>query len=186
MKRLISSLVSFTVLVFPLLSQVDYDQGENEIVPVEALVLKKEQIPAPIVQAVNRDFKTGEAFKWGKFPYVLEKYGWIVSKSASNEKPERYEAYIKSADGSEVFAIYNPDGTIVQSKTIRKDAALPVPVAQKLAKSQYHDWNIIGDREVIKYYNTPNNVEEHFRITVEKNNQKKTISFKMPGGHEKS
>lgn len=177
MKKLILSLVCLTGSIFPLLSQVDHDQRENEEVPIESLILKKDQIPAPIVSAVARDFKEGQAFKYGKFPYVLEKYGWVVSKEGANQKPDRYEVYIKAKDGSDVYAIYNPDGTILQSKIIRKNATLPPTVLQALAKSQYNGWNIVGDKEVIKYFNSPNNVEEHFRITVEKNNVKKTISF---------
>lgn len=177
MKKLILSLVCLTGSIFPLLSQVDHDQRESEEIPVESLVLKKEQIPAPIISAVAKDFKEGQAFKYGKFPYVLEKYGWVVSKEAANQKPDRYEVYIKAKDGSDVYAIYNPDGTILQSRLIKKNAVLPQSVLQALAKSKYNGWNVIGDKEIIKYYNSPSNVEEHFRITVEKNNVKKAISF---------
>lgn len=179
MKKLILSLIGFTAFIFPLLAQVDYDQGENDEIPVENLILKKEQIPAAIVKAVNETFKSGQVFKWGKFPYVLEKYGWIVSKSAGDQKPDRYEAYIKADDGSEIYAIYNPDGTIIQSRIIRKNAEIPHLVAEKLAKSKYAGWKIVGDREVIKYYNSPKDIEEHFRITVEKNGSKKTVSFRL-------
>jgi hypothetical protein len=177
MKKLVVLFLSLTGFLFPLLAQVDHDQTENEIIPVENLTLKKEQIPNAIVKAVNDEFKTGQAFKWGKFPYVLEKYGWVVANDAKDQKPDRYEAYIRTSDGSEIYAIYLPDGTIVQSKVIRKNATLPATVLQALEKSQYKGWNIVGDKEFIKYYNSKNNVEEHYRITVEKNNVKKTISF---------
>jgi hypothetical protein len=177
MKKLIVSVVAFTGFLFPLLAQVDHDQRENDIIPVETLTLKKEQVPAAIVKAVNNEFATAQAFTWGKFPYVLEKYGWVVAKDAANQKPDRYEVYIKAHDGSDIYAIYSPDGTIIQSRVIRKNAALPSSVLQALAKSQYKDWNVVGDKELIKYFNAKNDVEEHFRITVEKNNVKKTISF---------
>jgi hypothetical protein len=177
MKKLIISIIASTGFFFPLLAQVDHDQAENEIVPVESLTLKKEQIPPAIVKAVNTDFANEEAFRWGKFPYVLEKHGWIVAKTESNVKPDFYEVNIKAHDGSDIFAVYSPDGTIIQSRTIRKNAALPPSVLKALENSQYKGWDVVGDREIIKYYNSKNNVEEHFRITVEKNNVKKTISF---------
>jgi hypothetical protein len=50
-------------------------------------------------------------------------------------------------------------------------------VTQALAKSQYRDWTVVGDKELIKYYNSKADVEEHFRVTLEKNNVKKTVSF---------
>jgi len=177
MKKLIVTLLAFTGFLFPLLAQVDHDQRENEIIPNESLTLKKEQIPTAIVKAVQQDFATGQAFTWGKFPYVLEKYGWIVAADAVNQKPDRYEVNIKAHDGSDIYAIYSPDGTIIQSRIIRKNAALPSNVIQALGKSQYKDWKVVGDKELIRYYNTKKDVEEHYRITVEKNNVKKTISF---------
>lgn len=170
-------MLSIMGFLLPLSAQVDHDQQENEIIPVESLTLKKEQIPAAIVKAVNQDFKNGQAFTWGKFPYVLEKHGWIVSRDAVNQKPDHYEVNIKTHDGNEIYAVYAPDGTIIQSRIVRKNAALPPNVLQALEKSQYKGWNIVGDKELIKYYNSKTDVEEHFRITVEKNNVKKTISF---------
>jgi hypothetical protein len=177
MKKLIISLLALTGLLFPLLAQVDHDQTVNDQIPVETLTLKKDQVPAAISKAVLSDFATEEAFRWGKFPYVLEKYGWVVSKEAAGQNPDRYEVNIKAKDGSDIYAVYSPDGTIIQSRTIRKNAALPFTVTQALAKSQYKDWNVVGDKELIKYWNAKNDIEEHFRITVEKNNIKKTISF---------
>jgi hypothetical protein len=177
MKKLILSILAFTGFLFPLLAQVDHDQNENEGIPTESLILKKDQIPESVVKAVNSDFKNEEAFRWGKFPFVLEKYGWVIAKGKENQKPDYYEVEIKVHDGSEIYAIYSPDGTIIQSKTIRKNAALPYSVTQALAKSQYRDWTVVGDKELIKYYNSKADVEEHFRVTLEKNNVKKTVSF---------
>jgi hypothetical protein len=177
MKKLIISMVILAGYLFPAMAQVDHDQEDGYIVPLESLTLTKDQIPVSIVQAVKEDFKDGQAFMWGKFPYVLEKYGWIVSPEAQGQKPDFYQVKIKANDGSDIYAIYKPDGTILQSKIIRKDVMLPSSVKQALEKSQYKDWHIIGDKELIKYYNTRTNIEEFYRITVEKGNIKKTISF---------
>ena len=177
MKKLIVSLLVFTGFLFPLLAQVDHDQTDNEGAPVESLILKKDQIPANIVKAVNTDFSNGDAFRWGKFPFMLEKYGFVIAKGKENQKPDYYEVNIKTKDGNDIYAVYNSDGTIIQSKTIRKNAGLPLSVTQALAKSQYKDWTIVGDKELIKYYNSKNDIEEHYRITLEKNNIKKTVSL---------
>jgi len=177
MKKLFLLLIASAGLSFPLISQVDHEIGESEAVPVESLVLKKDQVPQPIINAVKSDFRNGDAFRWGKFPYVLEKYAWVVVNDEANKKPDFYEVYIKADDGSDIYAVYLPDGTIKESRTIRKDAPLPGSVDQKLAKSQYKDWKIIGDKELIKYYNSKNDIEEHVKVTVEKNNMRKNLSF---------
>jgi hypothetical protein len=54
---------------------------------------------------------------------------------------------------------------------------------EKFQNSQYKDWKIVGSKEVIKYYHDHNNssVEQHFRITVEKDNVKRGISFNWQG-----
>lgn len=182
MKKLIVSLITIAGFIIPLRAQVDHDQTGNETFPVESLILKKDQIPANIVNAVNTDFANGEAFRWGKFPFVLEKYGFVIAKGKENQKPDYYEVNIKTKDGSDIYAVYSSDGTIIQSRTIRKNAVLPLGVTQALAKSQYKDWTIVGDKELIKYYNSKKEVEEHYRVTLEKNNVKKTVSlnFKEP------
>jgi hypothetical protein len=177
MKKLLVSLLAFTGFLFPLLAQVDHDQTQDDKIPVESFILKKDQVPPAINKAVITDFATGEAFRWAKFPFVLEKYGWVISRNAPDQKPDLYEVNIKANDGSDIYAVYSPDGTIIQSRTIRKNASLPFSVTQALAKSQYKDWTVVGDKEHIKYWNTKNDIEEHYRITVEKNNLKKTVSF---------
>lgn len=177
MKKLFFLFLASAGLTFPLFPQAVHEFDESEMIPVESLILKKDQVPQAIVKAVNTDFQSGDAFRWGKFPYVLEKYGWVVAKDAGNNKPDQYEVYIKAHDGSDIYAIYLPDGTILQSRTIRKNAPLPLSVEQALAKGQYKDWKIIGDKELIKYYNNKNDIEEHVKVTVEKNNVKKNLSF---------
>jgi len=177
MKKLLVSVLAFLGFLFPLLAQVDHDYRLNDIIPVESLTLKKDQIPPAIVQAVNKDFSTGQAVTWGKFPYTLENYGWVVNPDAAGEKPDHYEVFIKAKDGSDVYAVYAANGTIIQSRSLYKNIALPAVVKDRLAKSQYKDWTIVGDKEIIKYLNDEKDVIQHFRVTVEKNNVKRSISF---------
>jgi hypothetical protein len=177
MKRLMVSFLAIAGLLFPMLAQVDHDHRLDDIVPLEFLTLKKEQIPPAIIKAVSAEYTTGQPLTWGKFPYVLERYGWVVSQNAGGEKPDRYEVMIKAKDGSDLYAVYDPDGTIIESRSLYKNIPLPVNVKNALSKSQYKDWAVVGDREIIRYYKTKKDIEEHFRVTVEKNNVKRSISF---------
>jgi hypothetical protein len=177
MKKFLVSVIALSGFLFPLLAQVDHDARENDIIPVESLTLKKEQIPQAIVKAVAVDFATGQPVTWGKFPFNLENYGWVVNNDVTGQKPDHYEVLIKAKDGSDVYAVYTADGTIIESRSMYKNIPIPTEVTASLAKSQYKDWTIVGDKELIKYYKDRKNVEEHFRLTVQKNNVKRSISF---------
>jgi hypothetical protein len=56
---------------------------------------------------------------------------------------------------------------------------IPQSVKESLANSQYKDWTVVGNKEVIRYYhdNDISSVEQHYRITVEKDKVKRSISF---------
>jgi hypothetical protein len=177
MKKFIVSGLAFLGFLIPTLAQVDHDYNLNEKIPVATLDLKKEQIPLAIIKSVNADFKNGQALTAGKFPFVLENYGWIINKDASDQKPDQYQVYIKAKDGSDIYAIYNPDGKTIQSRAVYKNITIPEAVKLSLAKSQYKDWTVVGDKEIIMYYGDKSNMLEHFRLTVEKNNVKRSISF---------
>jgi len=177
MKKLFVSILAIGGFFLPVFSQVDHDFSESDKIPVESLVLKKDQIPSAIVKAVSTDFINGQPVTWGKFPYVLKDYGWIINPDANVTTPDQYEVLIKAKNGSDIYAVYKPDGTILESRSLYKNVPLPSTVKDRLAKSQYKDWGVVGDKEIIMYYNGKKDVREHFRLTVEKNNVKHAISF---------
>jgi hypothetical protein len=90
---------------------------------------------------------------------------------------------MKNKEGHALWAVYAANGDLVESRETANNVAMPANVQQALAKSQYKDWKVVGDKEIIKYYHDHNesSVEEHFRITVEKDNVKKSISFNFQG-----
>ena len=135
-------------------------------------------MPDAVVKAVNKDFDKANPLTWGKFPYALKSYAWVVNPDATVKKPNLYEVEIKGNDGSDIYAVYDPNGTIIQSRSIYKDAPLPPQIMKLLENSKYKGWNVVGDKELIKYYKGKSNVEEHFKITVRNGNEKRNISFK--------
>ena len=74
--------------------------------------------------------------------------------SAPDKKPDHYQVIIKSNDGSDIIADYSADGTVLQSRSIYKDAPLPQHVMASLENSRYKGWNVAGDKEIIKYDNS--------------------------------
>jgi len=86
---------------------------------------------------------------------------------------------MKTKEGNELWAVYNAKGELVESREASTNIGVPNNVMQELLKSQYKDWKIVGDKEIIRFYhdNDKSNVEQHFRLSVEKDNVKRSISF---------
>jgi hypothetical protein len=75
----------------------------------------------------------------------------------------------------------------VETRELTKDLAIPRYIQEELANSKYKDWTVVGNKEIIKFYHDHDfsSVEQHFRITVEKDNVKRSISFNYQGNSDK-
>lgn len=179
MKRLLITGSLLVAFLMPMLAQVDHDYNPNDMTPIASQTLTKDQIPPAVLKAVNSQFDKNDPVTWTKFPYALKEYGWVYDVGASSMQLDRYEVTMKTSSGSELWAVYDVDGNLIETREMSKNIAIPRTVQEKLMNSPYKDWTIVGSREIIKYYHDHNNksVEQHFRITVEKGNAKRSISF---------
>jgi hypothetical protein len=86
-------------------------------------------------------------------------------------------------DGHDLWAVYTAKGELVESREASSNIAMPANVIDALSKSQYKDWKVVGDKEIIRFYHDHDNssVEQHFRVTVQKDNVKRSISFNFQG-----
>jgi hypothetical protein len=177
MKKLLITCLALMAFVIPSIAQVDHDYNPNDLIPASGTVLKKNNIPTTVVKAAQRDFNIDDTLTWTKFPYAIHEYGWVYDKGASDIKPDRYEVNMKSQEGNDLFAVYSADGNLIASRELLRNVPVPPSVRESLSKSKYNDWKIVGDEELIRYYHDKNSVEQHFRLTVEKGNAKRSISF---------
>jgi hypothetical protein len=185
MKKLLVLILVLSGFLFPLLAQVDHDYNVNDRVPIVNVTITKEQVPAAVLKAATTQFDMSNPATWSKFPYALKEYGWVYDVGASDLKLDRYEVQLKNKEGHDLWAVYSADGNLIESREAANNVAMPLNVQQALANSQYKDWKVVGDKEIIKYYYDHNtsNVEQHIRLTVEKDNVKKSISFNFQGKH---
>jgi hypothetical protein len=184
MKKLLFSFLAFLGFLFPLLAQVDHDYNVNDREPLEnTSLLTKDQIPAAILKAAQTKFDINNSATWSKFPYALKEYGWVYDVAASNIELDRYEVVMKTKEGDELWAVYTLKGELVESREVNNNTPIPANIQEALSKSQYKDWKVVGNKEIIRYYHDHNNsnVEQHFRLTVEKDNVKRSISFNFEG-----
>ena len=183
MKKFLFSVLALLGFIFPLMAQVDHDYNTNDREPLINSTITKDQVPAAILKAAQTKFDLNNSATWSKFPYALKEYGWVYDVGASNIKLDRYEVTIKNKEGNDLWAVYTVKGELVESREASVNVPVPANIMQELLKSQYKDWKIVGDKEIIRFYHDHNNssVEQHFRLTVEKDNVKRSISFNYQG-----
>jgi hypothetical protein len=186
MKKLLFSFLVFSGFLFPLLAQVDHDYNVNDRVPVVNATITKEQVPAAVLKAAQTQLDLNNPATWSKFPFALKEYGWVYDAAASDIILDRYEVQMVNKEGHELWAVYTANGELVESREAAKDVPVPANIQKELANSQYKDWKVVGNKEIIKYYHdhstSTTSVEQHFRLTVEKDNIRKSISFNFQGG----
>lgn len=88
---------------------------------------------------------------------------------------------MKTQKGNDLFAVYSADGNLIATREMVTNVPVPPSVQESLSKSQYKDWKVTGTKEIIKYFHDKNSVEQHSRLTVEKDNVKRSISFNYLG-----
>jgi hypothetical protein len=185
MKKLLISCFALIAFVLPSVAQVAHDWNELDREPGTTLKLSKDQVPAAVVNAVNTRFNKDNPMTWSKFPYALKEYGWVYDIGEGNLNLDRYEVQMKTDKGNDLWAVYNNKGEIIESREMSMNVPIPPSVMDSFLKSQYKDWKIVGNREIIRFYHDHNNssAEQHFRITVEKDGVRKSISFNWQGSN---
>ncbi len=175
MKKLSLLLLTLLVPVFPILAQ---ELMQTEDIPVETLVLKKGDIPPNIITAADKLFEGMKQVAWGKFPYQLKDYGWVVDKDYKLPI-DHYEVQFKAKDGSDIYAVFEANGELVRYKVINRDAAPPRVIMNNLEKGPYKDWKIVGD--VMRVVSNQKKVVEHYAIKVSNNGMTKNLYFTKTG-----
>jgi hypothetical protein len=176
MKRLLFTGLFFLAFVFPILAQDEKDLSEE--VPVESLTLKKGNIPPAVIKAGEDMFKGTSMIKWGIFPYQLKDYGWVVDPNY-NEPIDHYEIHFHATDGSEIYAVFESTGELISTRISKKNTEIPSPIMKALANSEYKDWKLVEDTELIK--NNQKKVVDHFWLKVEKDGKRKNLYYTSTG-----
>jgi hypothetical protein len=185
MKKILFFCLVLTTFWISSLAQVSHDYNPNDMTPAVTAKLTTDQIPALILQSFKVQFNPKNPATWSRFPYALKEYGWVYDVGSENVDLDRFEVKMKTDEGADFWAVYTKNGELIETREMSTDIAIPPDVMDKFSKSQYKDWKIIGNKEIIRFYHdhelNKSHVEQHFRITVEKNNVKRGISFNWSG-----
>jgi hypothetical protein len=174
MKKLSSLFVFVLCCIAPVFSQ-----EENEGMLIEDIVVNQDEVPADILNSFHLDFSDGVPVKWSLFPYLFEEYGWRVVPNEGLAKTSRYAVVLKAQNGSEFHAVYDAKGKLIRSREILKNCDVLPSIKKKLSQTEYKDWKVDSDKELIKdfeYY-----MKKHYVIRVMKDEKKKVLYFDQNG-----
>jgi hypothetical protein len=179
MKKLFVIFTLMAAVMIRLVAQVDHDYNVNDRVPLATIKISQAQVPESVLKAVKTQFSESDPLTWSKFPYALKEYGWVYDVGAADIPLNRFEVTMKGKKGDVMWAVYNAVGELIETREVLNNAPLPRSVQEALDKSQYKGWTIVGNKEVIKFYhdNDMSKVEQHYRVTVEKDKVQRSISF---------
>lgn len=185
MKKVVFTFLAFIAITVGAAAQVAHDFNPSDREPGLLAKLTVDQVPPAVVNAVKTQFDKNKPETWSKFPYALKEYGWVYDFGAAEVNLDRYEVIMKTDKNTDLWAVYTNKGELVETREVSKDIAMPADIMTQFQNSQYKDWKIVGNKEVIRFFHDhtfdKTKIEQHFRINVEKDGVKRAISFNYKG-----
>lgn len=179
MKILFLIAIVLVAFMLPMKAQGDQTYDLTENVPNGAVKISKPNELKSIDQAINAKFDKNNPATWSAFPHTLKEYGWLYDFGNSEHPTSQYEVIFKSRQGEVMDGTYNVEGDLIKSTEVSKNIPIPGYIMDALFQSQYKDWQIVGDKEVVKFYNTSDKsvANQDFMLKVEKDNKIKKLTF---------
>lgn len=166
----VSSIVML-ILMSVLSTGVVYSQG------IETVEVSSKELPEAVLSAIETDFPYWTNIQW--FVYDNGLHEWANIKTKMNHSGTEPEYYVAKGTGRNItsHAVYRKNGTLLRSKTVIKNTALPRPI-QKVISTEYAGWNITGDEEVIRNFDDN---RKYYKVLIEKDGENQTLYFDPMG-----
>ncbi len=172
------TLIATAVILLPAVSQSNGNRYGSD--QVASVTIPKSEIPTSVIKSVNTPFNKDNPATWSKFPSNLKEYGWMYEINGSEADLTRYEVNMRTSSGNLLWASYDSEGNLIETRETSKDIPLPRYVQEAIFDSPYKDWTVTNDHEVIRYYqgSKSTTASQDFRLTVEKGNSSKKLGFR--------
>jgi hypothetical protein len=158
-----------------------YLQAQNVELPAIEIKVSQDKVPPAVKAAVIRDFGEGhQPMVWAKANTKFDTYGWEQTVNVENTEIYYYSLHTQTTVGSELDAVYTPDGKLVRSREDVINFEPPQSILASLGKSAYKDWKITKDVHLIKV-NEVGKIKEHYDLLMQKGKEKKSVYFDKEG-----
>lgn len=172
---LFTGLIAFMIPVAGQSSQIPLVSEEVQLFTAE---IQKDDIPQDVIKTINLDFDKRNQFTWSKLPHQLKEFGWVYEIGDTDTPINSYKVRIKT-NARVLSGSYDAEGNLVETHERSKDIAVPRYVMEALYSSPYKDWKIVGNKEIVNFYNLSDNslATQNFKLKLEKDNKRKTLAF---------
>ena len=180
MKKMLFVLIILASFASLVIAQSDQYATQSEYVAVVTSRIPGDVLPPAISNGVNTRFDKNNPLTWSKLPYKLQEFGWVYEVGAPENKLSRYEVSMTTSAKGYITGLYNADGELVETRERSKNIPVPRYIMEALFESPYKDWKVVGNKEVINFYQNKDNpnAEQNFRLNIEKDNVRKKLAFK--------
>ncbi len=181
MKKMIFILIFLGASLLPTIAQSSPNGLINEKVSIVTARIPKDKIPAVINKTANMNFDKDNPFTWTKFPRELKEFGWVYEVGSNPDLPlSGFDVTMRTSSGRDLQANYDVNGKLTESRERSINIPVPVYILRDIAVSEYKDWKIIGNKEVVQYYSTGDKptADQYFRLVLQKGNEKKKLAYK--------
>ncbi len=176
MKKSLFFKIYILLAFFPACLQAQYIQ-----LPTVEITVSQDKVPPIVKEAVIKYFGEGhQPLVWVNASTVFDTYEWAQSVNVDKMEIFHYSLHTTTSAGSTLFAVFTPDGKLLQSVEQVRNFEPPRTILTSLGKSNYRDWKIVADVHVVKV-NQRGKAKEHYDFKVEKGNQTKTLYFDKNG-----
>ncbi|MEZ5039773.1 MAG: hypothetical protein R2828_07775 [Saprospiraceae bacterium] len=114
--------------------------------------VKKEEIPANLLTAIEHDFPEGSILELKALPVEIIDGHWFVDVER-NVTGKNYDTYVikMHTSNGEIDATYDANGSLIYTTERLKEVALPLPLRKTIGRD-FPGWAVSDDKALITHY----------------------------------
>lgn len=147
--------------------------------------VKKEELPASLVTAIENDFPGGSITELKALPVEIIDQHWFVgvNRNTTGQNFDTYVITINTRKGR-VHATYDAQGKLIYTTESLKDVALPVPLRKTIGRD-FPGWAVAGDKELVTHF-VDGKQKTHYIVDLSKDGKTDHITLDGSGNLIKS
>jgi hypothetical protein len=186
MKKLIVKSMLLLGILIPVQAQNEFLIADQQ--PVIKASIPASQLPSEVLETVSIKFDRSNPGTWSKFPLAMADFGWVYDMGNENSPLEHFEVKLRTTREADYWAKYTKAGELIESREETKNAVIPTEIMKEFKSGDFGDWKIIESNEIVRFNHDPvfrtADVKYQYRLTVEKDGNRKSIPFNFRGSEK--
>jgi hypothetical protein len=171
------------ILILQLVLSLSYLSYSQDMVIKGTKEISKKYTPQQVIDSLEKEFPNAKAVHYYKGDVATTQKGWNVTTENDLEAGTTVDYYTISfkQNGLQYYGLYNPDGSLVESKVEHTMTELPpeVVASLKAIAKDYPGYKVTGKT----YYKTQNysKTKEYYEVIASNGKEKKKFTYSVTG-----